>query len=89
MEEMIWLHTYIQQKSELDSQINGNLKSTKRYGNVVISKETLNLTTNVSNTIGINIPTNTTTNFRKKNSNYVVKLDRLTPTPLPHCQQQY
>jgi hypothetical protein len=52
-------------------------------GNVVIS-ETLNLTTNVSNTIGINIPTVNTTKFPAKTvaGNYVVKLDRLTPTPL-------
>jgi hypothetical protein len=56
-------------KAELNSRINGDLKSTIKVdnGNVVISKETLNLTTNVSNTIGINIPTvNTTTNFPAK-----------------------
>jgi hypothetical protein len=50
-----------------NSRINGDLKSTIKVdnGNVVISKETLNLTTNV-NTIGI-IPTvNTTTNFLQK-----------------------
>jgi hypothetical protein len=38
-------HYYHASKSELDSQINGNLKSTIKVdnGNVVISKETLNL----------------------------------------------
>jgi hypothetical protein len=44
-------------------------KINHKSNDVVISKETLNLTTNVSNTIGINIPTvNTTTNFPQKNS---------------------
>jgi hypothetical protein len=78
-------------KSELDSQINGNLKSTIKVdnGNVVISKETLNLTTNVSNTIGINIPTvNTTTNFPAKTvaGNYLFKtipLNSYTVATLP------
>jgi hypothetical protein len=78
-------------KAELNSRINGDLKSTIKVdnGNVVISKETLNLTTNVSNTIGINIPTvNTTTNFPAKTvaGNYLFKtipLNSYTVATLP------
>jgi hypothetical protein len=55
--------------AESNSRINGDLKSTIKVDNGnVVSKETLNLTTNVANTIGVNLPTKQPQISRKNSS---------------------